>query len=155
MAVHSVYVLAWPDGIWKVGYSANVRERMHSIRLRPTLVDRHDFTSRDEALLQEKALQFAFRKIGDRAFWSIEEARHLFGQWAIGYTECVRIHAGGHLQLWDPDQERTFLRIYNLAWAHLPLLPEWNDSFVAPMPAAEGVPAAYVPLVHRIGRVVA
>lgn len=90
--IPSVYVVAWPDGVWKVGYSGT-RERWGKfIRSGARLVDLVEFWTERDARTYEKTLRQGFLTFSSPAFTHSDQARrHMRDTYAAGWTECVRI----------------------------------------------------------------
>lgn len=89
--IPSVYVVAWPDMVWKVGYSGNPDRWAKFIRKGSVLVDLVEFGSERDARAYEATLRRGFLQFADPAFKTQHEATVHLSCWS-GWTECVRIH---------------------------------------------------------------
>lgn len=89
----TTYVVQWPDGVVKVGYSEKQRWRKF-VLLGATVVALYEFDSHVPAFAAETWGQDWLRAHGELAFPTIGDSRLHVGPDGGGYCECFVIHPG-------------------------------------------------------------
>lgn len=86
----SVYVVRWPDGVLKVGYTEKQRWRKFAL-LGAELLAVYEFASHVPAFgLESVGLSFLAR-FGEPAFETIDDSYEHVGPDGGGYRECYRL----------------------------------------------------------------
>lgn len=152
MALHSMYVVAWADDIWKAGISSSMPKRMAQFRNDAVLVDRFDFLARDDAFWMEKATLHAFGRLGEAAFTgAYDSLDHLAG--GVGWSECYRlpVELGS-----DLDRSKFYPRraAHSRTWAEVlaihPARVEGMPSYIPHFPALLSRYDRATPLSHVV-----
>lgn len=90
--IPSVYVVAWPDRVWQVGYSGTRERWGRFIASGARLVDLVEFWTEGQARTYERHLRDGFLTFSERAFSHPDQAwRHMRDTHRTGWTECVRV----------------------------------------------------------------
>lgn len=93
----TVYIVEWPDGVVKAGWTERQRWRKF-VLLGATVLELYEFPSFTEAFAFESAAHQWLRANGELAFSTLEESREYVGPDGGGYAECFRIAPGTDAQ---------------------------------------------------------
>lgn len=156
--LHSMYVVAWSDDVWKAGISYNMPNRFAQFGRDAILVDRFDFLDRNDATLLERATHQAMALLGEAAFSGPDSRGARRMARACGWTECYRmpVELGG-----DRDRSRPLARraAHCSTWVEviqrLPIEVDDLTSFVPHSPVRFADQDRLTPLLHLSLREVA
>lgn len=151
--IPSVYVVAWPDGVWKVGYATTYRRWYKFLSTGATLVDLTEFGTDSDALDFERVMAAAFRGFSTYAYATADDPaaqRRMRSRHAIGYTECFRVDQSVLDEHYHPPgvHQDEFWGTYvgehcTLAMVHLQaymVLSRYPESYASHVPWTERQP---------------